>query len=240
MIRRLSTLAVLAALLAQPARAAAGPDPVSQPLHDGCQRNPVGLLSYTSPEWAFVGGRSAGDPVRAIEGAATLAHTADEDLPEGHDSYDLDWDVVPAAGYESLLAGNPSANGGQGNGNWANDADRGKMHVEWESGSVPTFAWPTEGDQVKLWGQWVWDCGHWGQGIDTNAGDRQQALIGTGDYLLPGQVEGPSPAGLRGEQTELHPLQAIVVTRHASYRAAAAERETDAFVANDGTHAYAE
>ena len=35
--------------------AQAGPDPVNQPLADGCQRNPVGLLTYTSPEWVFVG-----------------------------------------------------------------------------------------------------------------------------------------------------------------------------------------
>jgi hypothetical protein len=226
-----------AAALGLPAGAAAGPDPVNQPLRDGCQRNPVGLLTYTSPEWVFVGGKQSGDPVRAVEGASTLVHTADEDLPQGHSSYDLDWDVSPDPAYAGLLAGDPSANGGQGNGNYAHDADFAKLHVEWETGSVPSFAWPTDGDRVKVWGQWIWDCGHWGEGIQTDQANPQGSLVGTGDYFLPGQVEGGAPAGLRGEQTELHPMQAIVVNRRAPYRAVAAESETDAFISSDGTHA---
>jgi hypothetical protein len=228
------------AALGLPGNAAAGPDPVNQPLADGCQRNPVGLLSYTSPEWVFVGGKQSGDPVRMIEGSSTIVHTADEDLPQSHTSYDLDWDVVPDPQYLGLLAGDPNANGGQGNGNFAHDADQGKLHVEWESGSVPSFAWPTEGDRVKLWGQWIWDCGHWGQGVVTDQSNPQSSLSGTGDYFLPGQVEGTAPAGLRGEQTELHPLQAIVVNRTASNQAIAPERETDVFASSDGTHALAE
>ncbi|HEV7363434.1 MAG TPA: hypothetical protein VGN71_03515 [Solirubrobacteraceae bacterium] len=240
--RFLCALAALAtgAALGLPQNAAAGPDPVNQPLADGCQRNPAGLLTYTSPEWVFVNSRAGGDHVRTVEGSASLVHTADEDLPEGHLSYDLDWDVAPDAAYTGLLAGDPNANGGQGNGNYAHDADFAKLHVEWESGSVPAYVWPTERDRVKLWGQWIWDCGHWGQGVDTDPGHRQDALIGTGDYFLPGQVEGGAPANLRGEQTELHPMQAIVVNRAAPNRAAAAETQTDMFVSSDGTHALGE
>jgi hypothetical protein len=223
-----------------PAAASANPDPVNGSVQDGCQRNPAGLLSYTSPEWVDVGGRQSGDPMRDLQGMTTLAHTADEDLPESHSSYDLDFDVVPDPPYAGLLAGSPTANGGQGNGNFAHDADQAKMHVEWETGSVPSFAWPTEGDRIHMWGQWVWDCGHWGQGATAAPSDPQGSLIGTGDYLLPGQIEGPPAAGLRGEQTELHPIQALAVTRAASYRATAPQRETDFFVSNDGTHAYAE
>ena len=231
--------AVAAVLLAAPA-ALAGPDPVHQPLRDGCQRNPGGLLSDTSPEWADVGGAGAGDALRAVEGSATLIHTADEDLPEAHASYDLDMDVVPDAAYAGLLAGSPDANGGQGNGNYAHDADQGKLHSEWESGVVPTFVWPAEGDRVKLWGQWVWDCGHWGQGIHTDPDERQDALIGTGDYLLPGQAEGEPPEDLRGEQTELHPIEAMVVSRRAPWRATRRAAETDVFISDDGTNARAE
>jgi hypothetical protein len=91
-----------------------------------------------------------------------------------------------------------------------------------------------------MWGQWVWDCGHWGEGIQTNSSDPQGSLIGTGDYFLPGQIEGPAPNGLRGEQSELHPIQALAVTRAAAWRASGRQRETDFFVSNDGTHAYAE
>jgi hypothetical protein len=215
-------------------------DPVNEPLADGCQRNPAGLLAFASPEWAFVHGRSAGDPVRVVEGSVTLPHTAGEDLPESHASYDFDMDVAPDAPYAGLLAGDPAANGGAGNGNYADDADRAKLHVEWESGVLPTYAWPTEGDRVKLWGQWVWDCGHWGEGIETDQSDPQGSLESTGDYFLPGQIEGPAPAGLRGEQTELHPMQAVVVDRAAPWRARRPESESDVFISDQGTHAYAE
>jgi len=239
--RGLASVSALAALSA-PATAQAGPDPVNQPLVDGCQRNPAGLLTFMSPEWVFVNGQAAGDPVHQIQGSATLVHTADEDLPEGHNSYDMDFDVAPDAPYTGLLAGDPSANGGKGNGNFARDQDFAKLHVEWESGSVPTFVWPAEHDRIALWGQWIWDCGHWGQGIQTPTSqqDFQGSLQNTGDYFLPGQIEGPPPPTLRGEQTELHPMQALVVTRAASWSSPQAATETDAFISSDGTHAYAE
>src|SRR3954454_16076583 len=63
---------------------------------------------------------------------------------------------------------------------------------------------------------------------------------GTGDYFLPGQVEGDPPPTLRGEQTELHPLQAVVVARAHPWAAPAGESQTDAFISSDGTHAFAE
>src|SRR5437588_340160 len=242
--RVLCALAALAigAGLALLASAPAGPDPVNQSVSDGCQRNPVGLLTYTSPEWVWVNSRSTGDHTRQIEGSASLVHTADEDLPEGHLSYDLDWDVAPDPAYNGLLAGDPNANNGKGNGNFAGGADFGKLHVEWESGAVPAYVWPTEGDRVKLWGQWIWDCGHWGQGITTDQSDPQGSLIGTGDYFLPGQPPPVdwAPPDLRGEQTELHPMQAIVVNRRAPNRAAAPETQTDVFVSSAGTHALGE
>src|SRR5205814_1399356 len=78
------------------------------------------------------------------------------------------------------------------------------------------FAWPTEGDRVQVCGQWIWDCGHWGQGIQTDPDHPQESLVGTGDYFLPGQIEGPPPGDLRGQQTELHPTEAVVVTRKAA------------------------
>jgi hypothetical protein len=231
-------IAAVALLAAAPAVALAGPDPVKQPLADGCQRNPAGLLTFSSPEWVRVGGKStsATQATKVIEGTTTLTHTADEDLPQSHTSYDLDSDVVPDPAYIGLLAGSPTAR----NGNFAEDADYAKLHVEWESRALPAYAWPTEGDRVKLWGQWVWDCGHWGEGIEADQKNPQGSLIGTGDYFLPGQVEGDPPHGLRGEQTELHPLQAVVVKRKVAWAAPGGESQTDAFISNDGTHAYAE
>ena len=229
-----SCLAFSLALLPASAHAL---DPVRDPTAHGCQRNPAGLLTFTSPEWVFVGGQtSLGHSLQEVRGSASLVHTADEDLPEGHDSYDLDWDVAPDPQYASLLAGDPA----QGNGNYAPGADQGKLHVEWESKTVPTFVWPTEGDRVQVWGQWIWDCGHWGQGIQTDPDHPQESLVGTGDYFLPGQIEGPPPGDLRGEQTELHPMEAVVVTRKEASQSTTGETQADVYMSNDGTHAYAE
>lgn len=231
-------LLALGLVLFAPAVALAGPDPVNQPLVDGCQRNPAGLLTFSSPEWVRVGGKStsAAAAIRVVQGITTLSHTADEDLPQSHTSYDFDTDVIPDPAYIGLLAGSPTSR----NGNFAQDADYAKLHVEWESRALPAYAWPTEGDRVKMWGQWVWDCGHWGEGIETDQKNPQGSLIGTGDYFLPGQVEGDPPHGLRGEQTELHPMQAVVVNRKVAWAGAGGESQTDAFISNDGTHAYAE
>src|SRR3954465_9105057 len=88
---------------AGPETGVGGPDRVNQPLRDGCQRNPGGLLSYTSPEWVFVGGHEAGTD-RVVEGVVTNNHPADEDLPQSHFSYDLDSDVTPDPQYSDLLA----------------------------------------------------------------------------------------------------------------------------------------
>jgi hypothetical protein len=122
------------------------------------------------------------------------------------------------------------------------------LHVEWESGVVPTFAWPDDGDRVSVWGQWVWDCGHWGQGFDFNppgANDPTAPLTHNGDYLLPGQTESelngtPEAQNIRGEQTELHPLEALVVTRANPYQAVKRESQTDAYISTRGTGAHAE
>jgi hypothetical protein len=231
----LSIGCLVAALMAA-ATAYAGPEPVHKPLADGCQRTPAGLLTFSSPEWAWVNSAKTTDATRVIEGTTTLTHTADEDLPQSHTSYDLDSDVVPDPAYLDLLSGSPTSR----NGNFADDADKGKLHVEWESRALPAYAWPTEGDRVKLWGQWVWDCGHWGEGIETDQHNPEGSLVGTGDYFLPGQVEGDPPATLRGEQTELHPLEAVVVSRAHPWAASGGESQTDAFISSDGTHAFAE
>src|SRR5919202_1736413 len=171
-----------------------GPNSQTQPLADGCQRNPAGLLSFTSPEWVYVY-RDPGAEV--VEGTARSTHTAGGDLPEGHDWYDLNSNIDVDSQYSYLLG---SAN------HTGTGEELNRLHVEWETGSVPNFVWPTEADRVKLWGSWAWDCGHWGQ----NFGDP--------DYLLPGTGETPGSTNVPGERTEFLPMQAMVVTRSIPYR----------------------
>jgi hypothetical protein len=217
---RLAILSGIAVIAAAPATAsvATGPDSRTQPLADGCQRSPVGLLTFTSPEWVYVNR----DPTaRVVEGVAHSTHTAGGDLPEGHNWYDLNSNISVDPQYSNLLssanfAGDPSSE------------DYGRLHVEWETGSVPSFVWPTESDRVKLWGSWAWDCGHWGQGL------------GDPDYVLPGSGETPFSTNVPGESTEFHPMQAMVVTRNNPYLPSAQATETDVYISNDGTLAHAQ
>jgi hypothetical protein len=192
----------------------------------------------------------AGDNTRRLDGVVRDPHTAGEDLPENHLSYDFDFNVVPDPSYTGLAGGSPAANGGKGSGNWDRGApgEFGQLHLEWESGVVPTFAWADEGDRVSVWGQWIWDCGHWGEGFDftsPGADDPTAPLRHNGDYLTPGESESeligtPEAKNIRGEQTELHPLEAVVVQRANPYQAVARESQTDAFMSTRGTGAHAE
>lgn len=203
------------------------PDALQQPLADGCQRHPAGLLTYSSPEWVYV---YRGDPeVRLLEGTAHVSSPAGEDLPQNHLSYDLTANVAPDAPYQYLLAGDPNAKNGNfalgENGQPGEDTNR--VHVEWESKVLPQWAWPTEDDRVRIYGPWVWDCGHWGEGVSDP------------DYFLPGS--GPFTRGqLRGEQTEIHPMQALFVTRARPIEAPVRETQTDAFISSQGTAARGE
>jgi hypothetical protein len=212
--------AALLALALAPAAASAQtsqqPDSKTQPLVDGCQRNPAGLLAFTSPEWVYVYREPS---ARLVEGTARSTHTAGGDLPQGHDWYDLNSNIDVDQQYAFLL----------GTGNFAgNGEETGRLHVEWETGSVPTFVWPTEADRVKLWGTWAWDCGHWGQ------------TFSDPDYFLPGSGETPFSTNVPGERTEFHPMQAMVITRANPYRPQVQETEADAYISGDGTIAHAE
>src|SRR5256714_4902002 len=247
-------LATATACLAAPvaAIAATGPpvsDAYNKPLADGCQRNVPGLLSYTSPEWVYVNSATTTDPVKHLEGVVRDPHTAGEDLPEEHLSYDFDFNVIPDPPYLGLAGGSPDANPPHGSGNWDKGSpdEYGQLHLEWESGTLPAYAWPTFGDRVSVDGQWIWDCGHWGEGFDFSApssSDPTAPITHTGDYVLPGETEEliglPDSKNIRGEQTELHPLEALIVTRDASYQSPTRETETDAFMSSNGTAAHAD
>jgi hypothetical protein len=190
------------------ARSTAQPTSPNQPLQDGCQRAVVNQLFLKSPEWVYV----YRDPsIRTAEGIARVTHAAKDDAPGEHHWYDFNSNLVPDRQYRYLLGGSAA----QGTSNYSRDADRAgeefrRLHFEWESGTLPFFAWPTEGDRVKLWGSWIWDCGHFATGNRTT-----------------------------GERTEFHPLNGIVVTRRSPYRTRGNESQTDAFISNDGNLAHA-
>jgi hypothetical protein len=150
-----------------------------------------------------------------LEGVVRGAHPAGDDQPGVHRWYDFGFDVTVDRPYRYLLGGSPAAR--TGNFFAAGDGEAaGTIHPEWETGTLPAYAWPTEGDRVKLWGKWIWDCGHW-RNDPANA---------------------PS-ARFVGERTELHPLQAAVVIRGTPFRSARGDTEADVFVSTDGNGAHA-
>ena len=179
-----------------------------QPLRDGCQRPSfIDLTLVNSPEWVYVNH----DPsVRFARGVTRVAHPTPVDQPGTHDWFDFIANLVPDRGYRYLVAGSKAA----GTNNFARgEEDEGeeyaRLHYEWEEGSLPKFAWPSDGDRTALWGSWIWDCGH---------------------FETAGRVT--------GERSEFHPLNAIAVTRKNGARAHAGEWETDAYISSDGTFAH--
>jgi hypothetical protein len=142
-----------------------------------------------------------------------VIHGSLEDSILQHRSSDFNANLVPDPAFRYLVAGSPS----QRTNNYASDdgESRGRLHFEWESATLPFFAWPTDGDRATLWGSWIWDCGH-SQSTENNTG-----------------------GAVTGEHSELHPLSAIAVSRRASYLSASAEAQTDVFISNEGDAAHA-
>jgi hypothetical protein len=192
------------------ASAARQPRPTDrdQALRDGCQRPSfINETLVRSPEWVYVNR----DPrVHFARGVTRVSHPTPIDQPGTHDWYDFVANLVPERPYRYLLAGSKARGTNNFGGPDQDSAEEyGRLHYEWEEGSLPKFAWPSDGDRTALWGSWIWDCGH---------------------FETAGRVT--------GERTEFHPLNAIVVTRKNGARARAGEREIDAYISSDGTFAH--
>jgi hypothetical protein len=141
-------------------------------------------------------------------------HGARDDSILEHRSIDFNANLAPDGASSYLVAGSRA---GHTNNYWPGfvQGERGRLHFEWESLTLPFFAWPTDGDRATIWGSWIWDCGHWST-TENNTG-----------------------GGIIGEATEFHPLNAIAVNRHAPYLSARSESQTDVFVSNQGDPAHA-
>ena len=149
-------------------------------------------------------------------GIVRVAHGSRQDAILQHRSYDFNANLVPDPPYRFLIAGSRSA----ATNNYApgppDDAEEfGRLHFEWESATLPFFAWPTDGDRATLWGSWIWDCGHW-----TSSENNVNAVV-------------------TGEHSELHPLSGIAVSRKTPFLSARGESETDVFISNEGDASHA-
>lgn len=153
------------------AAALAGPDPLSQPAKDGCSRDRGAIFTHLVPNWAYVNdgdhpASGAPPPQQWAQGVAQSAydtersaHPTGVDDPFTHTSYDFIFNLRVDPQDASLLAGTQA----EGTGNYAGkNEETGRLHVERESGTFPSFAWPDRGDKVAVRGAWVWDCDHAG------------------------------------------------------------------------------
>src|SRR3954447_5032572 len=162
---------------ARPAR----PTDRDQPLRDGCQRSSFANITLVNtPEWVYVNHSTA---IRKAQGIVRVSHPTPIDQPGTHDWFDMNANLVADKSSRYLIAGSKSA----GTNNYAGGEEgegeeTGRLHYEWEEGSYPKFAWPSDGDRTSIWGSWIWHCGHW------TTGNR-----------------------VTGERSELHPLNASVV-----------------------------
>ncbi|HEY8704412.1 MAG TPA: hypothetical protein VIL98_06635 [Gaiellaceae bacterium] len=166
-------VAVIAAIVAVVAFGVLGPDPEKQSRTDGCGRSRQLEFTRQSPGWVYVNDKEfpASGPapptqwlsglVQAYRNLPDASHPSGGDDPTTHDSFDLNFNVVPDPGYEQLLGGLAEADTGNFEGE---GEEKGRIHLERESASLPSWSWPEVGDHVQVMGSWVWDCGHWDPG----------------------------------------------------------------------------
>ncbi|HEV3232032.1 MAG TPA: hypothetical protein VG245_07245 [Candidatus Dormibacteraeota bacterium] len=235
------------------------PDPITQPLRDGCQRNLETLISGDAPEWAYVydGNTLPSDPTPAPRWASgtvrsgsplyLATHPSGGDLPTEHAAHDFNINLDLDPGYAYLLAGHPAAGGQPANGNYAgNDEGTRRLHTELEDLTLPRFMWAQAGDHVTELGSWVWDCGHYGTPTNITSPDYLLPKFGEpclGAFGASGPVQpdpfpsvlDPSQCTPTGEQTEFHPYRVLWDVRAASPRAPGGEQEGDLLISTDQT-----
>ena len=165
-----ASLAALAAGLV--ASAASSPDPADA-AKDGCGTDRLAIFGRLQPNWAYVFDREANTagsppPARWVSGVAVPgndsplgAHPTSVDDPITHDAYDLNVNVRPDAADTYLLGGDPSARSGNFAGR---EEETARLHMEREEVGVPFAVWPEQGDRVRAYGSWVWDCEHFAGG----------------------------------------------------------------------------
>jgi hypothetical protein len=144
---------------------------------DGCGTDRFAIFSRLEPNWAYVFDRStkASDPPPPARWASGVAlpgddsplgvHPAGVDDPITHDSYDVLVNLRPVQSDAYLLEGDEASRSGNFAGR---DEETARLHMEREELGLPFGVWPEQGDRVKAYGSWVWDCEHFqGQGART-------------------------------------------------------------------------
>lgn len=92
------------------------------------------------------------DPT-TIEGQVTYSKYASDDTLWDHHTSDSNFFIYPDSQYQGMLASPGNFHTGESN-------ELGRIEVEWEFGSFPSWALPRQGDRVHVEGAYIFDCGH--------------------------------------------------------------------------------
>lgn len=101
-----------------------------------------------------------------LDGQVVQGHVTTDDFALNHYVIDYNWFVYPDPAYRRLLAD-------PGNFKEGDPHELGRIEVEWErehrpwSSGIPAWAWPTQGDRVRVVGAHAVDCGHGDEGFRT-------------------------------------------------------------------------
>src|SRR3954462_11972519 len=134
------------------------PDPNTQAIADGGQRDTTKIYTGAAPNWVYVNDRdfpSAGPPPSprwvngTVKGPLGLlaSRVASSDDPITHHSYDVNVDVTVDSANDFLTGVSRDTT-----------PEQGTLHLERESASYPEWARPQAGDRIEALGSWVWDC----------------------------------------------------------------------------------
>ena len=252
---RAMLLALVLAAAGPPARAPAAfidsnlaVSPAAHANGGGCYGTPLvpgllDMLTLIDPEWAAVdvGSHSApfSDPI-TLHGTVALAKINEGgDLPADHEGDDQNTFItVDAADLGFVGTGNVGPHG----------EEAGQLEVEWEFPKYPLFAWGGRGDRLTAVGRWIWDCGHPDPDPPGSCSLTMSQPCAIDGDCKPPTCASCDPAGTEtcvgvtwNYHSELHPPQAIAVTRtggysvvHGAVRFGRRSTRTDVWISPDG------
>ncbi len=205
----------------------------------GCTPAPLNVTladqyDLVNPSWVPVVNGSQPDSLPALMHGTVLDAHGDTggDFPNNHLSADVNADIALPASEKGFAS-------------TSNDIP-GAMHIEWESGSLPAFAWYSAGDYVTVLGRWIFDCGHPDPDPGKCALKTSQKCVTDADCQPPVCADCSLEDHCEGEHfhygSEMHPPYAVAVSRlgrgavvtDKAGAAATAATRTDVFVSPDG------
>jgi hypothetical protein len=111
----------------------------------------AGDLAYAVPSWV----PAHDHETRTVEGILRKSKVTHKDFPlkPWHTYYDWNFFVRVDKQYTYLLS--------KSNIQYAEeDLEPGDFECEWDTGFLPSWAWPQDGDRIWMVGRWIYDCGH--------------------------------------------------------------------------------